>query len=90
MAIFTEKAADSAGSFVFYPGRDRPEVANQSEEGHKTECVVGQVDFALEEALAGGAGKKMMTVVPTFSKSEKSEPKVILAFVFGIIPAGSE
>jgi hypothetical protein len=90
MAIFTEKAADSAGSFIFYPGRDWPKVAHQSEEGHKTQYVVGYIDFAPEEALAGGAGKKVMVVVPTFSKSEKSEPKVILAFVFRIIPSSSE
>ena len=90
MAIFTERAADLAGNFVFHPGRDRPEVAHQPEKGHQTEGVVGQVNFALEEALAGSTGKKMMVVVPTFSKGEESEPKIIFAFVLGFITAGSE
>ena len=90
MAIFTDRTAWSAGCLVLDPGGNGPEVAHQSDEGQQTECIVSQVDFALEEALAGGTGKKVMVIVPTFTESEKSEPEVILAFVFRVISTGAE
>ena len=68
------------------PGGDRTKFADQTEKRHHSQYSVCQIVFPLEKTLTGRTWKKMVVVVPTFTKGKKGYQGIVSAFVAGFEP----